>query len=70
MSNVAKDLKDILKKLRKTKPEINPEIPKGFVRCSRCGTIVKEEKATIDIEATRPRKNIWVCDKCFFGEAR
>lgn len=60
-----KGLSDLLDKLiRKKKEEEKLEIPENYIRCSRCGKIVKKEKATCSLP-----EGDWVCDDCFFGHA-
>lgn len=59
-----KGLQDLLDKLRGKKRENSNIIPPGYVRCTRCGQIVKKEKATLSLP-----ENLWVCDECYFGRA-
>jgi len=63
-------VKDILKKLRGKQGTISDlEIPPDHVRCSRCKKTVPKGKATVDLEASTRRTEVWVCDGCFFGHA-
>jgi len=55
-------LDKFLEKLRKKKPPEKEEIPPGYVRCSRCQRLVKEEKTLLSLPEG------WVvCEECFFG---
>ena len=59
-------LNSLKRKFKKKKEvEKKEEIPPGYVKCTRCGKIVPQEKATVSLP-----ESWWVCDKCYFGEAK
>jgi len=57
-------LRNLLEKLGWKKEEEMGGIPPDCVRCTRCGKVVKKEKATTSLP-----ENLWVCDRCYFGYA-
>lgn len=71
MSPVQKDIKAILQKLRREQKTPPPEvIPEDHVWCTRCGKLVPKADATVDLEISTKRKEVWVCDECFFKHAK